>query len=107
MATLDTLEVDYSRKVQLEQFEPVSVGSTATFSLDPDDDPFEVHQAGQQTVQDMVERELAERIARKKLTETGPSVPKVKAVIREHTEVLDDDVVAEIAEAVVSASDDE
>ena len=49
----------------------------------------------------MVERELAERIARKKMVEVGPSVPKVKAVIRDHTEVLDDETIEAIASALV------
>ena len=101
MATLDSLEIQYDRKVQLSKFEPITVGSTATFSLDSDDDPFEVYQAGQEVVQDMVERELVERIARKKIVEVGPSVPKIKAVIREHTEVLDDATVEVIAETLV------
>ena len=93
MATLDVLEVPYSRKVQLDQFEPVEMGATATFTMDADDDPYEVYHDGQATVQQMVERELAERIARKKMDELGPSVPAVVAVIREHTNVLDDETV--------------
>jgi hypothetical protein len=101
MATLDRLEIDYDRKVQLSQFEPITVGASATFSLDSDDDPYDVYQAGQASVQEMVERELAERIARKKIVEVGPSVPKVKAVIREQTEVLDDDTITAIAEGIV------
>jgi hypothetical protein len=100
MATLERLEVPYARRVQLDQFEPIEIGSTATFSLDADDDPYKVYEAGQRTVQEMVERSLAERIARQKLADTGPSVPKIKAVIREHTEVLDDDTIEEIAEAL-------
>lgn len=101
MATLDTLEISYDRKIQLDQFEPVTVGAVATFSLDSLDDPYEVYQAGQASVQDMTERELAERIARKKLVEVGPSIPKIKAVIRDHTEVLDDDTIEEIASELV------
>ena len=101
MAFLDTLEIAYDRKVQLDQFEPVTVGSVATFTLESDDDPYEVYEQGQKTVQAMVERELAARIARKKMDETGPSVPKVKAVIRDNTEVLDEETVTEIAESLV------
>ena len=101
MAHLDTLEVTYDRKIQLSQFEPVTVGAVANFSLESDDDPYEVYQAGQASVQEMVERELAERIARKKMVEVGPSVPKVKAVIRDHTEVLDDETIEAIASALV------
>lgn len=101
MATLDSLEIQYDRKVQLDQFEPITVGSVATFSLEPDDDPYEVYESGQATVQAMVERELAERIARKKIVEVGPSVPKVVAVIRDHTEVLDDETIEAIATSLV------
>lgn len=102
MANLNNMEISYDRKVQLSQFEPITVGAKAEFSLKSDDDPYEVYQAGQAWVQGMVERELAERIARKKLVEVGPSVPKVKAVIREHTEVLDDDTITDIAEELVA-----
>lgn len=101
MARLNDLEISYDRKVQLSQFEPVTVGAVAAFSLESDDDPYAVYQAGQASVQEMVERELVERIARKKLVEVGPSVPKIKAVIREHTEVLDDDTITEIASDLV------
>ncbi|UBF22646.1 hypothetical protein HRTV-25_gp65 [Halorubrum tailed virus 25] len=101
MATLDNIEISYDRKVQLQKFEPITVGAVAAFSLKPDDDPYQVYQQGQESVQAMVERELAERIARKKLVEVGPSVPKVKAVIREQTEVLDDDTISAIAEGLV------
>jgi hypothetical protein len=101
MANLTELSVTYDRKVQLSQFEPITVGADASFTLENDDDPYEVYKAGQQSVQTMVEKELALRIARKKQVEVGPSIPKVKAVIREHTEVLDDDTVTEIAESIV------
>ena len=101
MATLDSLEVVYDRKVQLDQFEPITAGAVATFSLDSDDDPYEVYQAGQASVQEMVERELVERIARKKMVELGPSAPKIKAVIREHTSVLDEETIDEIASELV------
>lgn len=101
MANLTELNISYDRKIQLSQFEPITVGADATFTLEYDDDPYEVYEAGQQSVQNMVERELALRIARKKQVDTGPSVPKIKAVIREHTEVLDDDTVTEIAESIV------
>ena len=101
MATLDSLEVVYDRKIQLSQFEPITAGAVATFSLDSDDDPYEVYHAGQASVQEMVERELVERVARKKMVELGPSAPKIKAVIREHTEVLDDETIDEIATELV------
>jgi glycerol-3-phosphate O-acyltransferase len=102
MATLDRLEVPYDRKVQLDQFEPITVGAAATFSLESGDDPYEVYHDGQATVQQMVERALAERIARKKMDELGPSVPKIVAVIREHTEVLDDETIQSIADDLVN-----
>lgn len=43
MANIGTLEVYYDRKVQLQQFEPVTYGATATVSLDDGDDPAEVY----------------------------------------------------------------
>lgn len=101
MANINNIQISYDRKVQLDQFEPITVGAVADFSLESDDDPYEVYQAGQASVQEMVEQELAGRIARKKIVEVGPSVPKVKAVIREQTEVLDDDTITAIAEELV------
>lgn len=105
MATFDTLTVTYDRKVQLDQFEPVSFGATAEISLESEDSPEGVHEQMSAVLQGMVERELAARVARKKLAETGPSVPKVKAVIRDETDTLDDDDVTAIAERLVESMD--
>lgn len=66
MANMETLEVYYDRKVQLDQFEPVTYGATATVSLDDGDDPAEVYSEVSRDIQDHVERELARRVATKK-----------------------------------------
>jgi hypothetical protein len=66
---IDTLEVYYDRKVQLDQFEPITFGATATVSLEDGDDPDEVYAEVAGDLQDAVERELARRVATKKREE--------------------------------------
>ena len=66
MARPTEVEVHYDRKVQLEQFEPITFGSTVTVELDEGDDPAEVYNEYASAVEDSVERELARRIARRK-----------------------------------------
>ncbi|WP_200531584.1 MULTISPECIES: hypothetical protein [unclassified Halorubrum] len=66
---IDTLEVTYDRKVQLDQFEPITFGATATVTLEDGDDPDEVYAEVAGDVQDAVERELARRVATKKREE--------------------------------------
>lgn len=66
MATRESIEVSYERKVQLDQFEPVAFGATMTVSLDSDDDLGEVYEQASTDLQDSVERELARRVANKK-----------------------------------------
>jgi inorganic pyrophosphatase len=102
MATLDKLEIDVSRRVQLDRFEPVEYGAVGLFTLESDDDPADVFQHGTAALEDMVERRLAHRIASHKYHETGPSVPKVKAVLRDFTDTLDEEAITEIAEAIVA-----
>ena len=67
MADVDTIDVQYNRKVQLEQFEPVQHGLSMEVSLDDGDDPDEVYDEYASIAEDMVERSLAERIARAKI----------------------------------------
>lgn len=102
MADLERLEVQYDRKIQLSQFEPITVGGTATYRLSEDDDPEALFEEKQRSLQRMVERELVARVALKKLDDLGPSVPKIKAVIRDNTDVLDDDAVEAIATELAS-----
>lgn len=66
MARPTEIEVHYDRKVQIEQFEPVSFGGTVTVALEEGDDHTEVYNKYASEIEDAVERELARRIARKK-----------------------------------------
>lgn len=66
MARPTEVEVHYDRKVQLDQFEPISYGATVTVTLEEGDDYSDVINDHAGTVEDAVERELARRIARKK-----------------------------------------
>mgnify|MGYP006288753841 CR=1 FL=1 len=59
---IETIEVSYSRKVQLQQFEPCEYGETITAVLDEDDDPEAVSEELQGVVEDNVERALLGRI---------------------------------------------
>ena len=66
MAEREQIKPFYSRKVQLEQFEPVEFGAESTVTLEDGDDPKEVMAEEMAFLEDAVERELARRIARKK-----------------------------------------
>ena len=66
MARPTEVTVNYSRKVQLDQFEPIEFGGSVTFELEDDEEPGEVYHDNAAEVEDAVERELARRIARKK-----------------------------------------
>ncbi|SEL19519.1 hypothetical protein [Haloferax larsenii] len=66
---IETLEVYYDRKVQLDQFEPITFGATATVTLEDEDDTDEVYADVARDLQDTVERELARRVATKKREE--------------------------------------
>lgn len=66
MAEPTEVTVSYQRKVQLEQFEPISFSAEVTVSLEDGDQFDEVYKDYAGNVEDAVERELARRIARKK-----------------------------------------
>jgi len=66
MATVEEVTVSYSRKVQLDQFEPIEHGVEMTVQVEDGDDPAEVYKEQTKIAEDAVERELARRIARKK-----------------------------------------
>ena len=66
MARPTEVSVNYSRKVQLDQFEPIEFGGVVTFELEDGDDPSDVYHENASKIEDAVERELARRIARKK-----------------------------------------
>jgi hypothetical protein len=63
MPEIETLDVSYSRKVQLEQFEPVEMYVGLEVSLEDGDDPDEVYDEYNERAQDMVERGIAKRVA--------------------------------------------
>jgi hypothetical protein len=61
------IEVSYSRKVQLEQFEPIEHRVTLSSSVPDDEDAEEAYEELADRAEEMVESQLAARIAQKKL----------------------------------------
>lgn len=61
--------VEYSRKVQIEQYEPVTIGASVRIELDDDDEGSDVFDEALDKLEDDVERRIAERGARQKLEE--------------------------------------
>lgn len=66
MAIREQIEPYYDRKVQLDQFEPISFGAGSVVTLEEGDDAEDVFSDELKFLEDAVERELARRIARKK-----------------------------------------
>lgn len=66
MSEVTEIEVSYSEKKQVEQFEPVEIGATATVALEDDDDVDNVFDAENEKLEEMVGRSLARRIMRQK-----------------------------------------
>jgi hypothetical protein len=66
MARPTEVTVNYSRKVQLDQFEPIEFGGSVTFEFEEGDEISEVYQNHASEIEDAVERELVRRVARKK-----------------------------------------
>ncbi|TQQ81891.1 hypothetical protein EWF95_02835 [Halonotius roseus] len=66
MASVGDILVSYSRKVQLDQFEPVEYGIEMEVQIEDGDDPADVYREQTTVAEDAVERELARRLARKK-----------------------------------------
>jgi hypothetical protein len=66
MARPTEVTVSYSRKVQLDQFEPIEFGGTVTLDLEEGDDYETVYNENAKRIEDAVERELVRRISRKK-----------------------------------------
>jgi len=67
MPEITEIEVHYDRKVQLEQFEPVQHGATITAELGPDENTDAAYDELSESVEEMVERSLTERLARAKI----------------------------------------
>lgn len=67
MPTIESITVQYSRKVQLEQFEPIQHSAELVVNLQDGDDPDDVYDEYADVVEDMAERQLAARVTAKKL----------------------------------------
>ena len=69
MPELQTLEISYSRKVQLDQFEPVEYGATATYSVSESeqDELDEIIKDKSRQLESSVDREIVRRISVKKM----------------------------------------
>lgn len=70
MAEIETIEVSYSRKVQLAQFEPIEHFVAMVVALEEGDDPDEVYDEYVDLAEELVERAIAERTAAKKLEDS-------------------------------------
>lgn len=67
MPNIEEIEVNYNRKVQLEQFEPVQYGVTINASLEDGEDYDEAYDDLAERAEESVERGLTERLARAKI----------------------------------------
>lgn len=67
MPEIQEIEVNYNRKVQLNDFEPVQYGVTINATLGPDEDYDEAHDELVEQAEESVERSLTERLARAKM----------------------------------------
>lgn len=70
MADITEVEATYSRKVQLEQFEPIEHRVTLVAELFDEDDPDAVYDEISDSAEDMVERAIAHRVTQTKLAES-------------------------------------
>lgn len=69
MATITDVTARYSRKVQLDDFEPIQHSVELEAELADGDSADAVYDELAEAAEDMVERQLASRIAKKKLSE--------------------------------------
>lgn len=67
MPDVTNIETTYTRKVQLEQFEPVSHTVTLSAELGSDESPEQAYDELSERVEEMVERAISARVAAKKL----------------------------------------
>jgi len=63
MPQLQNITVSYSRKVQLEQFEPIEHSVELDVDVDSDDDPDEVYDRFVERAEGMVERAIVDRVS--------------------------------------------
>lgn len=71
MTNVDSVTVAYSRKVQLEQFEPIEHFAEVEVSLSDGDDPDEVYDEYSERVESMVERGIADRLVASEIDADG------------------------------------
>jgi len=69
MPEITEITASYSRKIQLDDFEPIEHSVELRASLEEDEDEDEAYDALSDSAEDMVERALARRISQKKLAE--------------------------------------
>lgn len=67
MSEVTKIYPEYSRRVQLEQYEPMQHGVEMEVTLSDDDDPEEVYNEYSELAEALVEHAIAERIAAKRL----------------------------------------
>ena len=71
MPDIQTIEVSYQRKVQLDDFEPVAHTATLYAELSDGEDEDEAYDELRDRAEQMVERAIAGRVTQKKLQEGG------------------------------------
>lgn len=64
---ISEISSSYTRRVQLDQFEPIEYSETITAVLDEDDDPEEASEELQEIVRDNVERGVLKRVLSHKM----------------------------------------
>lgn len=67
MPEIQSIEVNYNRKVQISEFEPVQHGVTLHAEVSPDEDTDEAYDELVELAEESVERSLTERLARAKI----------------------------------------
>lgn len=67
MPSVELIRTTYERKVQLEQYEPMSHRVELDVSLEEGDDPDEVYDEYMDRAEDMVERAIVRRMQQKEL----------------------------------------
>lgn len=67
MPDVESINVTYQRKVQLDQYEPITHEVELEVSLDEGDDPEEVYDEYADRAEDFVERAIVRRLQQKEL----------------------------------------
>lgn len=68
MPSITTVTATYERKVQLDDFEPITHRVELRAEVDDDENAGAVHEQLADQAEEMVEREIASRVAQKELT---------------------------------------